>query len=61
MIEFRFPLILYIYFPLFIILIFWLFKNRTEPELGQISIELRSRLLANSDLIRVKIKDRLLF
>ena len=61
MIEFRFPLILYIYLPLFVVLIFLIFKNRSKPELGQISKEVRSRLLANTDLIRIKTKDRLLF
>ena len=61
MIEFRFPLILYIYIPLFLVLIFLIFKNRSKPELGQISKEVRSRLLANTDLIRIKTKDRLFF
>ena len=50
MIEFRFPFILYIYFPLFIVFIFWIVNNRKKTALAEISTELRSRLLMNTDV-----------
>jgi len=61
MIEFRFPFILYIYFPLFIVFIFWIVNNRKKTALAEISTELRSRLLMNTDVKKIKIKDRFLF
>ena len=60
MIEFRFPFILYIYFPLFIVFIFWIVNNRKKTALAEISTELRSRLLMNTDVKKIKIKDRFL-
>ena len=61
MIEFRFPFILYIYFPLFIVFIFWIVNNPKKTALAEISTELRSRLLMNTDVKKIKIKDRFLF
>jgi Ca-activated chloride channel family protein len=60
MIEFRFVFILYLYIPLFIFIIFLIFKNKSQPALGEISNELRNKLLINTHLKRIKIKDRLL-
>ena len=50
MIEFRFPFILYLYIPLFIFIIFLIFKNKSQPALGEISKELRNKLLIDHRL-----------
>lgn len=61
MIEFRFPFILYIYIPLFLVLLFWIYNSYKKPAFKKISIALRSRLFFNTSMKRVKIKDRFLF
>ena len=61
MIEFRFPFILYIYIPLFLVLLFWVYNSYKKPAFKKISIALRSRLFFNTSIKRVKIKDRFLF
>ena len=61
MIEFRFPFILYIYIPLFLVLLFWIYNSYKKPAFKKISIALRSRLFFNTSIKRVKIKDRFLF
>ena len=61
MIEFRFPFILYIYIPLFLVLLFWVYNSYKKPAFKKISIALRSRLFFNTSMKRVKIKDRFLF
>jgi len=61
MIEFRFPFILYIYIPLFLILLFWIYNSYKKPVLDKMSISIRSRLFFKTSIKRVKIKDRFLF
>jgi len=61
MIEFRFPFILYIYIPLFLVLLFWIYNSYKKPAFKKIPIALRSRLFFNTSMKRVKIKDRFLF
>ena len=61
MIEFRFPFILYIYIPLLLVLLFWIYNSYKKPAFKKISIALRSRLFFNTSMKRVKIKDRFLF
>ena len=61
MIEFRFPFILYIYIPLFLVLLFWIYNSYKKPVLDKMSISIRSRLFFKTSIKRVKIKDRFLF
>ncbi len=61
MIDFRFPFILYIYIPLFLLWMFWIVKGRKQKILGETESHLRARLLGKMDTNRVKWKQRFLF
>ena len=61
MIDFRFPYILYIYFPLILLWIFWIYKGRRQKILGETDSYLRARLLSKMDTNRIIWKQRLLF
>ena len=61
MIDFRFPYILYIYFPLILLWVFWIYKGRTQKILGATDSFLRARLLSKMDTNRIKWKHRFLF
>ncbi len=61
MIDFRFPYILYIYFPLILLWVFWIYKGRSQKILGATDSFLRARLLSKMDTNRIKWKHRFLF
>ena len=61
MIDFRFPYILYIYFPLILLWIFWIYKGRRQKILGETNSYLRARLLSKMDTNRIIWKQRFLF
>lgn len=61
MIDFRFPYILYIYFPLILLWVFWIYKGRRQKILGATDSLLRARLLSKIDTNRIKWKHRFLF
>ena len=61
MIDFRFPYILYIYFPLILLWVFWIYKGRSQKILGSTDSFLRARLLSKMDTNRIKWKHRFLF
>tara|TARA_B100001750_G_scaffold138094_1_gene109997 strand:- start:184 stop:1209 length:1026 start_codon:yes stop_codon:yes gene_type:complete len=61
MIDFRFPYILYIYFPLILLWVFWIYKGRSQKILGSTDLFLRARLLSKMDTNRIKWKHRFLF
>jgi len=61
MIDFRFPYILYIYFPLILLWVFWIYKGRSQKILGETDSFLRARLLSKMDTNRIKWKHRFLF
>ena len=61
MIDFRFPYILYIYFPLILLWIYWIYQGRKQKILGTTDSYLRARLLSKMDTNRIKLKQRFLF
>ncbi|MBT3478525.1 MAG: VWA domain-containing protein [Candidatus Marinimicrobia bacterium] len=61
MIDFRFPLVLYVYIPLFILWIFWIYKGRKQKILSDTESHLRARLLGKIEPNRIIWKERLLF
>ncbi len=61
MIDFRFPYILYIYFPLILLWIYWIYQGRRQKILGTTDSYLRARLLSKMDTNRIKLKQRFLF
>ena len=61
MIDFRFPYILYIYIPLILLWIFWIYKGRRQKILGETDSYLRASLLSKMDTNRIIWKQRFLF
>jgi len=61
MIDFRFPFILYIYIPLVLMWVFWVYKGRKYKILADTESHLRARLLSKIDIDRLKWKQRFLF
>ena len=61
MIEFRYPFILYFYFPLLFIWVFLLMKNKKNKLLANTNKSLRAKLLNHIDANRYRWKQRLFF
>ena len=61
MIEFRFPIVLYFYIPLTILLSFWIWQSKKNKIFSETDSYLRERLLSQMDLSNIKWKQRLLF
>ena len=61
MIEFRFPIVLYFYIPLTILLSFWIWQSKKNKIFSETDSYLRERLLSQMALSNIKWKQRLLF
>ncbi len=61
MIDFRFPFILFVYVPLGLLWLVWIWRGRKQKVLSETDSRLRARLLNQMDLNRLKWKQRLLF
>ena len=61
MIEFRYPLVLFLYIPAIIILLYWIINSRKKRLLSNVENSLREKLLIKIDKNRFFHKERLLF
>ena len=61
MIEFRYPLVLFLYIPAIIILLYWIINSRKKRLLSNVENSLREKLLIKIDKNRFFYKERLLF
>ena len=61
MIEFRYPLVLFLYIPSIIIWLYWIINSRKKRLLSKVKNSLREKLLIKIDKNRFVYKERLLF
>ena len=61
MIEFRYPLVLFLYIPSIIIWLYWIINSRKKRLLTKVKNSLREKLLIKIDKNRFIYKERLLF
>ena len=61
MIEFRYPVVLFLYIPSIIIWLYWIINTRKKRLLSKVNNSLREKLLIKIDKNRFVYKERLLF
>ena len=61
MIEFRYPVVLFLYIPSIIIWLYWIINTRKKRLLSKVNSSLREKLLIKIDKNRFVYKERLLF